>query len=149
MSSISDLDSLMKHLREKGQLATQLSPQDFAPEDSVAYKMARQFKDMNPTQMRKVFHTFKRIERSLKGKRDADQLSDELLAEISLLGPELAYAVGRELIPKEFYTLLKTCLHRDKMQTVGDFRVLTQLLTAILAYQKYYQKDKESGGQND
>jgi CRISPR/Cas system CSM-associated protein Csm2 small subunit len=31
------------------------------------------------------------------------------------------------------------CLKPDKMKSVGDFRRLTQLLTAILAYQKYYE----------
>lgn len=143
MPAMHDLSSLKEHLRKKERLAELLAPQDFAPEGLVADKMARQFKDrLKPTQMRKVFHTFKRIERGLKGKKDDEQLSAELLAEISLLGPELAYAVGRELIPEDFYELLKTCLHREKMQTVGDFRVLTQLLTAILAYQKYYDKDK-------
>lgn len=139
MPAIRDLNELKKCLNQKGPLAELLNPQDFASEGLVADQLARKFKeDLNPTQMRKVFHTFKRIERNLKGKGDDEPLSDKLQAEISLLGPDLAYAAGRGLLPKSFYGLLKLCLAGEKMQTVGDFRRLTQLLNAILAYQKYY-----------
>lgn len=143
MPELSDLNSLKVCLRQQGKLADLLAPADFAPEGLVADHLARDFKDkLNATQMRKVFHTIKRIERGLKGKLKEQPLGAEERSEISLLSPSLAYAVGRELLPKDFYDLMKTCLASDKMQTVEDFRRLTQLLTAILAYQKYHSKSK-------
>ncbi len=139
MTAIQDLRGLENCLRQAGSLATLLDPQDFAPEGAVADTLAQQFKnDLKPTQMRKVFHTFKRIEHDLRGKGDDEALEQREFAKISLLAPNLAYAAGRDLLPKPFYNVLKLCLTRDKMQTVADFRRLTQLLTAILAYQKYY-----------
>ncbi|MBN1220827.1 MAG: type III-A CRISPR-associated protein Csm2 [Anaerolineae bacterium] len=138
ITTIPDLEKKLKD--EKGPLSAILSPQDFADEGAVADVMAQKFKkDLNPTQMRKVFHAFKQIERKLKGKPDGDNL-DGFRAEISLITPNLAYAVGRKLMPPEFYDVLKLCLKPDKLQTVGDFRRLTEFLTAILAYQKYYSK---------
>ncbi len=139
MPAIETLDDLKDRLSQAGALAELLNPQDFAPEGLVADKIAKQFKDkLKPTQMRKVFHTFKQIERGLKGQKGEAELEPALRAEISLLGPNLAYAAGRGLLPKPFYNVLKLCLSQEKMQTVADFRRLTELLTAILAYQKYY-----------
>lgn len=140
---IQTLVELERRLQESGTLASLLSPQDFASEGLVADQAAKELKDkLNPTQMRKVFHTFKQIERGLRGKADTEQLSANLQAEISLISPNLAYAAGRGLLPKPFYNVLKLCLKPGKMQSVADFRRLTQLLTAILAYQKYYEKEK-------
>ena len=139
MPTIRDLQGLEDRLKEQGTLSELLDPQDFAPEGMVADKIAQQFKDkLKPTQMRKVFHTLKRIERNMRGKQDNDPLDPRQRTEINLLFPNLAYAVGRELLPRPFYNVLKLCLSADKMKTVADFRRLTQLLTAILAYQKYY-----------
>jgi CRISPR-associated protein Csm2 len=143
MSTIQNLQDLEQRLQKEGTLAALLNPQDFAPEGMVADSIAQQYKaELKPTQMRKVFHTFKKIEIGLKPKRDEDPLDAKQMAEISLLVPNLAYAAGRDLLPKPFYNVLKLCLSSGKMQTVADFRRLTQLLTAILAYQKYYDKDK-------
>jgi hypothetical protein len=37
---------------------------------------------------------------------------------------------------------MRLCLSSNKLKKVGDLRVLMQLLTAILAYQKYHEKVK-------
>lgn len=143
MAAIRTIKELEERLKQSGPLATVLSPQDFASEGLVADTVAKEFKnDLNPTQMRKVFHSFKQIERTLKGKPDESPLTDSLRAEISLLTPNLAYAAGRGLLPKPFYNVLKLCLRQEKLQSVADFRRLTQLITAILAYQKYHKEDK-------
>ncbi len=65
--------------------------------------------------------------------------------EVRLLVPELAYARGRDLIPQKFYDLMRRCLSDPKLQTVGDFRRLAELLTALLAYHKYHEKVKGGG----
>ena len=125
-------------------LAHLITPQDFAPKGAVADQMAKNnLKGLNPTQLRKVFHAFKKIERNLRTKQDREPIDADTRAEISLIGPNMAYAVGRRLLPSNFYQLVKTCLTEDKLQTVGDFRRLIQLLSAILAYQKYHAEVKE------
>lgn len=117
----------LKHLAE-------LDPRDFAEEGGYAHLLAREFGGtLKPTQLRKVFHALKRIDLSLKG-RPADATLDR--AEVNRLIPELAYALGRQLIPQKFYTLMKACLGHQRTQTVGDFRRAMELLTAVLAYQK-------------
>lgn len=141
---INNIDQLNQRLNQTGTLSGLLKPEDFAGEGMVADQMARKFKsDLNPTQMRKVFHAFKQIERKLKTRNDDEDIDESLRAEITLLVPNLAYAVGRKLLPKEFYNVLKSSLHASKLQKVRDFRRLNQLLTAILAYQKYYSETEK------
>jgi CRISPR-associated protein Csm2 len=112
----------------------ELDPKDFAEEQGYADVLAQAFGGtLKPTQLRKVFHSLKRIDLGLKGK-PADTALDR--AEVNRLIPELAYALGRQLIPREFYALMKACLGHQRMQTVGDFRRAMQFLTAILAYHK-------------
>ena len=144
MAAIHNLDELKGKLNQPGTLSQLLTPQDFAAEGLVAETMAKSFKGkLKPTQMRKVFHSFKQIERRLRASKDEEAIRPELQAEISLQVPNLAYAVGRELLPKDFYDVLKLCLHQEKIKTAADVRRLNQLLTAILAYQKYYEKERD------
>lgn len=144
---IKDIDQLNQRLNQAGTLSELLKPEEFAGENMVANHMAKKFKnDLNPTQMRKVFHAFKQIERKLKTRNDDDDIDENLRAEITLLIPNLAYAVGRKLLPKEFYNILKSGLHASKLRKVRDFRRLNQLLTAILAYQKYYSETEKKNG---
>ncbi len=111
-----------------------LDPREFAEEGGYAHVLAGEFRGaLKPTQLRKVFHALKRIDLALKTK-PAEATLDR--AEVNRLIPELAYAMGRQLIPRDFYTLMKACLGHQRMQTVGDFRRAMELLTAILAYPK-------------
>jgi CRISPR-associated protein Csm2 len=111
-----------------------LDPGEFAEEGGYAHILAREFGGtLKPTQLRKVFHSLKRIDLGLKGK-SADAALDR--TEVNRIIPELAYALGRQLIPRDFYNLMKACLGHQRMQTVGDFRRAMELLTAVLAYQK-------------
>lgn len=130
---------LKRQLSQKGTLTALLLPKEFAGEDQVAANIARDYqRDLKPNQARRVFHTFKEIDRSNRRNSDNDSLSGDDRMRLTLLVPELAYAAGRGLIPKEFYEIVKMCLAADKMQTVGDLRRLVQFLSAILAYQKFY-----------
>ena len=66
----------------------------------------------------------------------------EIRGKLLPLIPELAYAQGRGLIPDDFYRLMKASLSSQKLQTVKDFRLLTEFLTAVLAYHKLYESKK-------
>lgn len=133
------VDDLKRQLSQGGSLTTLLLPDEFAGEDQVAAHIAQAHKnDLKPNQARRIFHTFKELDRANGGKDAAEPLSEEDRMRLTLVVPELAYATGRNLIPKEFYEVVKLCLAPDKMQTVGDLRRLVQFLSAILAYQKFY-----------
>jgi CRISPR-associated protein Csm2 len=136
-------DNILNELDKQGTLTTLLPIEELSEPEQLADQLAGEFRaSLKPTQLRKVFHAIKAIERRFKGEDDDKQLdSDDKLA-IRLLLPELAYARGRDLIPQKFYELMRRCLSEKKVQTVGDFRRLAQLLTALLAYHKYHEKVK-------
>lgn len=138
-------ETILTELKKTGSLMELLKPEQFAEPNQVADKLAEDYvkeKEMKPTQLRKVFHALKEQERLLKGKADKEMLDSASKAKIRLFIPELAYARGRKLIPQEFYELMRLCLGSEKLQKVGDLRILMHFLTAILAYHKYHEKVK-------
>jgi CRISPR-associated protein Csm2 len=140
MKTVADLN---RQLEQPGTLTEILKPKDFAEEDQVAATIALKHQDdLKPNQTRRVFHTFKEIDRATRGEENNTELKDEYRTRLTLLMPELAYATGRELIPREFYGILKRCLATEKLKTVGDLRRLVQFLSAILAYQKFHKHTK-------
>jgi CRISPR-associated protein Csm2 len=144
-----DIKEILKSIREVAPMSN-LSPKDFADEGGYADILAgffveqdmKQHKDrLKPTQLRKVFHTLKTIERKYKPKGDEEAF---IISDVLSLKPELAYAMGRELIPIEFYDLMKNSLTAPKLPKVKDFRRLIEFLTALLAYHKYRKGIKTS-----
>lgn len=139
-------DNILQELNKNEPLSKLLPVEEFAEPGKLADKLAEEFytgkKPLNPTQLRKIFHAIKAIERRLKGKNDKDSLDVNTKGKIHLLNPELAYAFGRELIPEKFYQIMRRALSGQKLQNVEDFRHLSKFLTALLAYNKYYEKMK-------
>ena len=139
---------LMNKLKDQQKtLKDIITPEDFADQGQVADDIAIELKDkMKPTQLRKFFHAIKEKERKVKGDKDNDDIPSAINTELRLLIPELAYAKGRKLITQDFYDLMRSCLSAEKLRTVGDLRVFMQFLTAILAYHKYHEKEKDNKG---
>lgn len=136
-------ENIIGELKKQGTLSELLPLEQFAEPGKVADELAKDFKDkLKPTQLRKVFHALKEMERDFKGRKDDEKLRSEDKIKIYPLAPELAYARGRDLIPQDFYELMRLCLSSEKLDTIGDFRRLVQFLTAILAYHKYHEKGK-------
>jgi CRISPR-associated protein Csm2 len=129
------IDEILWKLKSLSRMAD-LNPTDFAEEGGYADTLAREFgRDLKSTQLRKVFGALKQVDIQVK----RDPLDKPLArSEINRLIPELAYAFGRNLVPKGFYDLMKMCLSQTKLQTVGDFRRLMEFLTALLAYHKFH-----------
>jgi len=136
-----NVKELAKQLKEReGTLAELLSIEDFAEPGQLAEQLAKNYKGkLKATQLRRVFHAIKAIERGMKGRDDEEDLTTDDRREILELLPELAYARGRDLIPQDFYKLMSVCLGSEKQKKVKDFRTLSSFLTAILAYHKYYE----------
>jgi CRISPR-associated protein Csm2 len=113
-----------------------LDPAEFAEEGGYADVLAREFgRDLKSSQLRKVFGALKHVDIRVKSEPPEKPLAR---SEINRLIPELAYAFGRELVPRGFYEMMKLCLTQTKTQTVADFRRLMEFLTALLAYHKLH-----------
>jgi len=112
-----------------------LSPDYYAVENGAAHIVAKGVKDkeMKTTQLRKFFGHIKRLDAQTKGKKVNDAF---VSTKLSLIMPELAYALGRKLISEEFYGLIKECLNASKIKTVADFKNFVDFLSAVLAYHK-------------
>ena len=102
-------------------------------------KIARQLKgSLKSTQLRRVFHDLKRLEQ--QARRQRPNLDPNIRTQIALTLPELAYAYGRDVIPREFYDLMKALLHppNERFKGYEDVERLMQVLTALLAYHKFH-----------
>jgi CRISPR-associated protein Csm2 len=113
-----------------------LSPEKYAEEGGLAESFVRELKkdrrkEMKATQLRKVFHQVKDLKREFKRPEDFSR------GKIALIMPTIAYAVGRELIPPNFYELMKLCFGQDRCKTKADFDNAADFLEAIMAYHKY------------
>jgi CRISPR-associated protein Csm2 len=127
-------------LKTEGRLSEILRPEDFAPADGWANRLAEELGgDLKTTQLRKLFNIIKAIDRTLKGEDEEGELRGDVREKLTMLIPELAYAAGRKVIPREFYGMMCDLLDGEKLSTVGDFRRLVQFLTAFLAYHKLYE----------
>ena len=139
MTKFNSMGDVKKHL-ESLESISQLKPEDYALEESgMANTIAIKSKeDMKFTQIRKFFGHLKKIEATeIKGKKDTDRIES---TKLYLLIPELAYGVGRKVVNREFYDVMKICLSGSKIKTVADFKRFIELLTAVIAYHKLSER---------
>lgn len=113
----------------------------FADEDGyadiVSHRLAKE-RSIRPklktSQLRKFFGAIRDIERE----NDWEKMETQFF----LLKPKLANSRGRELIPEEFYQVMKICMGKvDKgsdQDKVDNFNRMVEFLEAIVAYYKYY-----------
>jgi len=125
-----------------------LSPKDFADLGGLADQLADyDEKELRATQLRKIFHALKDIERKVKQdlrgekKKATDPFES---SELLLLMPDLAYAKGRRLIPDDFYDVLQLVL-RKKVETYADFERAMQFIEAVMAYHKFHNPSGSRG----
>jgi CRISPR type III-A-associated protein Csm2 len=114
---------------------SELSAAKYAEENGLADQFARDIQsELKPTQLRRFFHQIKSLHRQFEKESEFDR------TKVALVMPALAYAVGRSLIPVDFYELMKFCFGAERCKTKADFENSVQFLEAILAYHKYYEK---------
>jgi CRISPR-associated protein Csm2 len=132
-----DVDDVVDKIKRISNFSKELNVENFAKENGYADKIAKELKDLNPTQLRRFFDAVKEIENKLKT-GEWDSISEKFY----LLQPQLAYAKGRRVIPARFYELMKVCLNKidigDDEQKKKNYERFTRFLEAIVAYQKYH-----------
>ena len=127
------IDDVKERIRSLKTFST-IDPEFYAKENGAAHIIAKDVREkMKVTQLRKFFGHIKQIQAKYKGKKDDDKVEK---GELYLLMPELAYALGRNLISKNFYELMKISLSSEKIPTVKDFNRFVDFLSAVLAYHK-------------
>ena len=114
---------------------------EIAKEDGIAELAAKDFKTLKPSQLRRVFDVVKKIDYTL-----VDKSWDGVEADFYMIRPILAYAKGRDLIPDDFYTLITIAMQKvpvgDDAQKKKNYRTFVNLLESIVAYHKYYHKER-------
>lgn len=109
--------------------------EEFAKEGGDTHNFVKTIKNkLKINQLRKFFSKIKQIELQTKTNKDNIEISKEIKNKLYLLIPELAYAYGRQLIPREFYDLMKESI--EKIHKNEDFKRFVEFLTAIIAFYK-------------
>lgn len=130
-----DIQQVIKRIKNLERMS-QLELTEFAQEGGLADQVVQAVgvANLKPTQLRKVFHTLKTIQQRVKAQPHGNPFDN---TELLRLMPTLAYAVGRELIPKGFYLLLREVFNANRLKTNADFLRAFDFVEAILAYHKY------------
>lgn len=133
------ISEITQKIKKAKKLSEILKPKFFAPPGGWADQIVQGLKQgrttkLKTSQLRKIFAEVKDIcEKRVKGMSEDN-------TELYLLYPKLAYAQGRDLMPKNFYQLLVACLDKLKEDAdKEDFKVFGQFMTAIVAYNKQYE----------
>ncbi|MFA0784982.1 type III-A CRISPR-associated protein Csm2 [Fervidibacter sacchari] len=140
--SQNDAKALVTHFSQQVQQAKQLRNlkiDELVLPEGTLDQLAKHFsKSLKATQLRRVFHDIKRLEQTARRSRSEE--FSHIRTQLALTLPELAYAYGREVIPKEFYDFMRSLLHppNERFQGKEDVQRLVEILTALLAYHKFH-----------
>lgn len=96
-----------------------------------------------PTQLRKFYDEVMRFDSMLKSvppDKQNDEF-DKMLPYLKMLNAKAAYAMGRDLVTKEFKDFISMSLSQVKNK--NDFELFNGLFEAFMGYYKYYDEKGE------
>lgn len=136
MNSASKTMKDIKKELERIDKLTDLDVKEYADTGGYADRIAKLSKDdLKPTQLRKFFNAIKDMEKNSNKWEDLEM-------NFYMLKPQLANAVGRKLVPPEFYEIFIELMEKVDRGTdedkINNFRVFVRFVEAIVAYHKYY-----------
>ncbi|KLO23502.1 type III-A CRISPR-associated protein Csm2 [Marinitoga sp. 1155] len=137
-----DIVSELKKIEgnEKRNLSDFLKPEKYATTEGIAYKYANFLKNKIKTvQIRNVFATLKEFEQANRGKA-GNEFDD---SKKYILLTQTAYAVGRKVVPKNFYKFMEYCIER--INSPEDLEVFVKFFETIIAYFKYLEIKNQEG----
>ncbi len=96
-----------------------------------------------PTQLRKFYDEVLRFDSMLKASTSEKQTEEfeKLLPYLRMLNAKAAYAMGRDLVTKEFKDFLSEALMQVKSK--DDFDIFAGLFEAFMGFYKYYDEKGE------
>jgi CRISPR-associated protein Csm2 len=105
-----------------------------------AKEFGERLKDRNVkrSQFRRVFTHIKKIQTNVESKKleKTADIPGEILKEILLLKPKMAYTAGRHTNITDFYDVVVKFV--NGMKTVTEFNRFYDFVEATLAYHRYY-----------
>jgi len=124
---VDELKKLQGNVQKKN-LSEFLKPEDYAKENGIAYKYAEKLRNkIKINQIRTIFDSIRDLEKSSENNVDNSKKY--------LLLTQVAYAVGRDAVPKDFYEFVSFCVER--INTKEDVKTFVRLFEAIIAYFKF------------
>lgn len=95
-------------------------------------------KEVKRSQFRRIFAHIKKIQSDIesKGLQETGDLPVEIMKDIFLLKPKLAYTAGRHQNIKDVYEVVVQFV--NTMKTVRDFTRFYDFIEATLAYHRYH-----------
>ncbi len=108
-----------------------LTKEDLYLPEGKAYKIANGFKSTKSNQIRKIYSMVKEAEELTR----TDGF-EKGLEKMFMILPLVAYAVGRELVEKDFFELMKVCINNDKLKSDKDIYTFSKFFESIVAYLK-------------
>lgn len=106
--------------------------------DSIGKVYGKNFKEIKTNQVRNVFSSVIALRTRLKNEKT---VSTEILSELVLIRPQIAYAAGRQpKTLKPFYDFMDKAINcvtssREQMKAIKNF---ISLIEAIVAYHKFF-----------
>lgn len=131
------IKEMISEIRGAKTLKEVFAPEEYALPNGWAHKTAKRLSKqaMNSNQLRKIFTQLKSIEEKVARNKN-NELTDAQKNEILLIMPQIAYAKGRDLIPWEFYNLMRECITPKKIKDRDDYKSFVNFYTAVVAYSK-------------
>lgn len=131
------MNELINEIKKSNSLKEVFVPEKYALPNGWADKTAKSLRKnaMNSSQLRKIFTQLKTIEDKIDKNR-TDKLTNEQMNEILLIMPQIAYAKGRNLVPWDFYNLMKVCITPKKIKDKEDYKSFVSFYTSVIAYAK-------------
>jgi CRISPR-associated protein Csm2 len=137
----SPVRTIIAEIKSKRTLSEVFLPEKYALPNGWAQETAQNLinsneTSMKTTQLRKIFTELKNIE----DKINKDKSLDNHINEIILIMPQVAYAMGRKVVTKDFYDLMSACINLDKIKSKEDYSAFVKFFTAIIAYASFVKK---------
>ena len=132
-----NLKKIINDIRKNGPLSKTLTPEEINLPNNIGYTIGKYFANngnssdsrcLNTNQLRKYFQLISNVLLIDKLEEQKEQLFKVL--------PQIAYAAGRNVCPKDFYYLMETCISEKALETKKDIEALFDFLTAVVAYSK-------------
>ena len=126
-------NELIEKWKDEKNLSEFLKPEIYSTKDGLAYKYADYLKKrMNTAQIRNIFSTIKEFELENRGVKNKEDFKSE---KKYILLTQVAYAVGRKVVPRDFYDFMEFCVER--IQNSDDLKTFVNFFEAIIAYHKF------------
>ncbi|MGN0093480.1 MAG: type III-A CRISPR-associated protein Csm2 [Methanobrevibacter sp.] len=129
------LYKIKKELNELNNLS-ELSNTDITDNNGYADRISKEIQNLPNSQLRKFFNNIRLIDKRSNWK--------EIEYDFFLLKPQLAVAVGRTIIPQNFFEIMNILMDNvnkgDNQHKYNNFKIFVNFYESIIAYHNFYNQ---------